>query len=60
MKGVGFAQMLAAVPSLFAKILPYASTMCVVGLIESLLTLQLVDGLVDDGTQGESICDSSD
>jgi SulP family sulfate permease len=46
--------MLAAVPSLFAKILPYASTMCVVGLIESLLTLQLVDGLVDDGTQGST------
>ena len=28
--------------------------MAAVGLIESLLTLQLVDGLVDDGTQGST------
>ena len=31
---------------------PYALTMAAVGMIESLLTLQLVDGMVNDGTRG--------
>ncbi|GMH95666.1 hypothetical protein TrVE_jg13895 [Triparma verrucosa] len=35
-------------------ILPFAFTMATVGLIESLLTLQLVDGLVDDGKRGST------
>jgi len=35
-------------------IAPYALTMAAVGLIESLLTLQLVDGLVDDGSRGST------
>ena len=35
-------------------IAPYALTMATVGLVESLLTLQLVDGLVDDGTRGST------
>ena len=35
-------------------IAPYAVTMGTVGLIESLLTLQLVDGLVDDGSRGST------
>jgi len=33
---------------------PYALTMGTVGLLESLLTLQLVDGLVDDGKRGST------
>ncbi len=37
-----------------AVIAPYALTMATVGLIESLLTLQLVDGIVDDGTRGST------
>ena len=35
-------------------IAPYALTMATVGLVESLLTLQLVDGIVDDGTRGST------
>jgi len=35
-------------------LLPYAATMASVGLVESLLTLQLVDGLLDDGTRGDT------
>ena len=35
-------------------IFPYASVMAAVGLIESLLTVQLVDGLLDDGKQGST------
>jgi len=35
-------------------IFPFAATMATVGLIESLLTLQLVDGLVDDGKRGST------
>lgn len=35
-------------------VLPYAITMAAVGTIESLLTLQLVDGMVDDGKQGST------
>ncbi len=35
-------------------ILPFSITMAAVGLIESLLTLQLVDGMVDDGTRGST------
>ncbi|GMI51843.1 hypothetical protein TeGR_g7817, partial [Tetraparma gracilis] len=35
-------------------ILPVAATVAVVGLIESLLTLQLLDGIVDDGTRGST------
>lgn len=33
---------------------PAAATMALVGLVESLLTLQLVDGIVDDGTRGST------
>jgi SulP family sulfate permease len=51
---VGALQVWQQVPSFLAVILPYAATMAVVGLIESLLTLQLVDGVVDDGTQGST------
>mmetsp|Transcript_12999 Transcript_12999/g.22913 ORF Transcript_12999/g.22913 Transcript_12999/m.22913 type:complete len:637 (+) Transcript_12999:32-1942(+) len=35
-------------------ILPYAVTMAAVGSIESLLTLQLLDGIIDDGTRGST------
>ena len=35
-------------------ILPYAVTMCAVGSIESLLTLQLLDGIIDDGERGST------
>lgn len=35
-------------------ILPYAITMAAVGSIESLLTLQLLDGIVDDGERGST------
>merc|ERR1719424_556544 len=35
-------------------IAPYTLTMATVGLVESLLTLQLVDGIVDDGTRGST------
>ena len=37
-----------------STIFPYAASMAAAGLIESLLTLQLVDGLVDDGTRGST------
>lgn len=33
-------------------VLPYAVTMAAVGCLESLLTMQLLDGMVDDGTKG--------
>ena len=48
------AQMTAAPLSTLGIIFPYAATMATVGLVESLLTLQLVDGLVDDGTRGST------
>ena len=35
-------------------ILPYALTMCAVGSIESRLTLQLLDGIIDDGERGST------
>jgi SulP family sulfate permease len=35
-------------------IFPYALTMAAVGCIESLLTLQLLDGMVDDGSRGSA------
>lgn len=35
-------------------VFPYAATMAAVGCIESLLTMQLVDGLVDDGKSGST------
>lgn len=35
-------------------LLPYAITMAAVGSIESLLTLQLLDGIMDDGTRGST------
>jgi len=37
-----------------ALLLPYAATMASVGLVESLLTLQLVDGLLEDGKRGDT------
>jgi SulP family sulfate permease len=33
-------------------VFPYAITMAAVGCLESLLTMQLLDGMVDDGTKG--------
>lgn len=41
-------------PETWATILPYAVTMAAVGLIEALLTLNLIDGMVDDGTRGST------
>eukprot|EP00929_Paragymnodinium_shiwhaense_P114699 TRINITY_DN83172_c0_g1_i1.p1 TRINITY_DN83172_c0_g1~~TRINITY_DN83172_c0_g1_i1.p1 ORF type:complete len:637 (+),score=106.92 TRINITY_DN83172_c0_g1_i1:33-1943(+) len=41
-------------PKTLAILLPYAATMAAVGLVESLLTLQLVDGLIDDGVRGDT------
>ncbi|CAH0365438.1 unnamed protein product [Pelagomonas calceolata] len=42
-------------PAAFLKVvLPYAATMACVGLVESLLTLQLVDGIADDGNRGST------
>jgi len=38
----------------FGIILPYAIVVASVGLIESLLTLQLVDGMVDDGARAST------
>ena len=35
-------------------VLPYAMTMAAVGCIESLLTMQLLDGMVDDGQRGST------
>lgn len=35
-------------------IIPYAITMAAVGSIESLLTLQLLDGIIDDGKRGST------
>jgi SulP family sulfate permease len=35
-------------------VLPYALTMAAVGVIESLLTMQLVDGMMDDGKRGST------
>ena len=35
-------------------VFPYAATMAAVGIIESLLTMQIVDGMVDDGTRGST------
>ncbi|GMI00723.1 hypothetical protein TrLO_g8514 [Triparma laevis f. longispina] len=37
----------------------FAVTMAAVGLVESLLTLQLVDGLLEDGTQGSTSREST-
>jgi len=45
---------LSAPLSTLSVLLPYAATMAAVGLVESLLTLQLVDGLVDDGKRGDT------
>jgi len=41
--------------SAFKTILPYAITMAAVGCIESLLTMQLLDGMMDDGKRGSTI-----
>jgi len=38
----------------FSILLPYAATMAAVGLVESLLTLQLVDGIMEDGKRGDT------
>lgn len=35
-------------------ILPYAATMATVGIIESLLTMQILDGMADDGARGST------
>lgn len=35
-------------------VLPFAATMAAVGCIESLLTMQIVDGMVDDGKRGST------
>lgn len=38
----------------FKTVFPYAATMAAVGCIESLLTMQLLDGMVDDGKTGST------
>mmetsp|Transcript_18226 Transcript_18226/g.42435 ORF Transcript_18226/g.42435 Transcript_18226/m.42435 type:complete len:654 (+) Transcript_18226:57-2018(+) len=45
---------LAAPLSTLRILLPYALTMAAVGLVESLLTLQLVDGMLPDGKRGDT------
>lgn len=48
---------LPAVPFSFETlkiVLPFAMTMAAVGAIESLLTMQIVDGMVDDGKRGST------
>jgi SulP family sulfate permease len=35
-------------------VLPYATTMAAVGCLESLLTMQLLDGMIDDGSRGSA------
>eukprot|EP00930_Biecheleria_cincta_P087154 TRINITY_DN76401_c0_g1_i1.p1 TRINITY_DN76401_c0_g1~~TRINITY_DN76401_c0_g1_i1.p1 ORF type:complete len:611 (+),score=79.81 TRINITY_DN76401_c0_g1_i1:250-1833(+) len=52
--GIPAVPWLAAPLQTLAVLVPYAATMAAVGLVESLLTLQLVDGLVDDGTRGNT------
>lgn len=52
--GVPAVPWLAAPLRTLGILLPYAATMAAVGLIESLLTLQLVDGLLDDGKRGNT------
>ena len=42
--------------SVLKVVAPYALTMATVGLVESLLTLQLIDGIADDGTRGSTGC----
>ncbi|KAL3933565.1 MAG: hypothetical protein SGBAC_010337 [Bacillariaceae sp.] len=39
-------------PETLKIVFPYALTMAAVGCLESLLTMQILDGLVDDGTKG--------
>jgi len=47
--------LLAATPLATLQVIaPYAATMGAVGLVESLLTMQLIDGIVDDGTRGST------
>lgn len=46
-------RLLTKLPSL-QTILPYAVTMAAVGCIESLLTMQILDGIADDGTRGST------
>ena len=48
------AALLASPLAVLRVCLPFALTMAVVGLVESLLTLQLIDGIVDDGTRGST------
>lgn len=56
--GAGFPKLaLPAVPlslKTLKLILPFAATMAAVGCIESLLTMQIVDGMVDDGKRGST------
>ena len=49
-----FAVLALAPWSFLCTVAPYAVTMAVVGIVESLLTMQLVDGLADDGTRGST------
>ena len=50
---VGFPKVPLSVES-FQVVLPYAITMAAVGLIESLLTMQLLDSMADDGKKSSS------
>ncbi|KAH8075929.1 secondary active sulfate transmembrane transporter [Aureococcus anophagefferens] len=45
---------LALAPWSLCTVRPLRATMAVVGIVESLLTMQLVDGLADDGTRGST------
>lgn len=49
-----WAPLLASPVETLKIILPYAITMAAVGSIESLLTLQLLDGIIDDGKRGST------
>ena len=49
-----FAVLALAPWSFLCTVAPYAATMAVVGIVESLLTMQLVDGIADDGTRGST------
>jgi sulfate permease, SulP family len=50
---IGFPKVPLSIES-FQVVLPYAITMAAVGLIESLLTMQLMDSMDDDGTKSSS------
>lgn len=50
---IGLPNLPSTLPTL-QTILPFAVTMAAVGCIESLLTMQILDGIADDGTRGST------